>query len=106
MLPGAFDHLGSGILSHNSISNIKQDGFTDEDAHTDGSFQALYSMLRINFDYTKEDAFEQAKDLFKNHKITASTKNNLKWLEQDPITKQMISKTGKRKVHLLDLSNI
>lgn len=106
MVPGGFDHLGSGILSHNSISNIKADGFTDEDAHTDGSFQALYSMLRINFDYTKEDAFEKAKDLFKNHKITASTKNNLKWLEQDPVTKQLVTKTGKRKVHLLDLSNI
>ncbi len=53
MMPNRFMDYESGILSHKSISNlveVKKDNSSnefksvvDENAHTDGSFQSLYS---------------------------------------------------------------
>jgi hypothetical protein len=105
MLPNAFDHLGSGILSHNSISNIQSNGLTDENAHTDGSFEALYSMLRINFDYEPDAALEKAASLMRSRLVRATTKQPLRWLEKNEAG-EMVERSGKRTVYLLDVSDI
>ena len=106
MLPTAFDNLGSGILSHNSISNIGADGFTDEDAHSDGSFLSLYALLRLYFDYAPAAAREKAIWLMKNRLVKATTKAALQWHETDPVTKRVTDHTGSRVVYLLDLDGV
>ncbi|MGN6533916.1 MAG: peptidoglycan recognition protein family protein [Ginsengibacter sp.] len=76
MRPDNFDADVKGILSHNCVSNlITVNGKTviDEDAHTDGSFQALYSWLRIMQSNEMNDAFTNAKNLVTNNKVTATT---------------------------------
>ncbi len=76
MRPDNFDADVKGILSHNSVSNlITVNGKTviDEDAHTDGSFQALYSWLRIMQSNEMNDAFTNAKNLVTNNKVTVTT---------------------------------
>jgi hypothetical protein len=60
MQPDNFDSSVSGILSHNSITNLITVGgktVIDEDAHTDGSFQALYTWLRIMQSSEVNDAY-------------------------------------------------
>ena len=76
MQPGNFDADVKGILSHNSVSNlITVNGKTviDEDAHTDGSFQALYSWLRIMQSNEMNEAYTNAKNLVTNNKLTVTT---------------------------------
>jgi hypothetical protein len=76
MRPDNFDADLKGILSHNSVSNlITVNGKTviDEDAHTDGSFQALYSWLRIMQSNEMNDALTNAKSLVTNNVVTVTT---------------------------------
>jgi hypothetical protein len=76
MRPDNFDADVKGILSHNSVSNlITVNGKTviDEDAHTDGSFQALYSWLRIMQSNEMNDAFSNTKSLLTNNMVKVAT---------------------------------
>jgi hypothetical protein len=64
--------LKSGILSHDCISTLATLKGTsqivvNEDAHTDGSFQSLYSFLRITEAMDRDKAFETAKNLLLNN---------------------------------------
>ncbi len=76
MRPGTFGGSVTGILSHNSVSNVSSVGgkdVIDEDSHTDGSFQALYTWLRIMQSYDVNDAYTNARDLVTNHVVKATT---------------------------------
>ena len=88
----------TGILSHASLSNVISNRLIDEDAHTDGSFQALYSWLRIAKGFSKDDAYAKCKDLLSNHMLKVKTKQNVKWKDNG-------EQTGQRKIYLLNLSN-
>ncbi|WP_162903095.1 papain-like cysteine protease family protein [Taibaiella koreensis] len=56
----------SGILSHNSLYA----------GHSDGSFQTLYTWLRLEKGKTDTKAFDLCKSLMKDHFIIASLKTN------------------------------
>ena len=76
MRPDNFDASVKGILSHNSVSNlitVNNKTVIDEDLHTDGSFQALYSWLRIMQSVEMNDAYSNAKDLVENGMVKVST---------------------------------
>lgn len=62
-----------GIFSHASISSITKDK-PDNDAHSDGSFLALYSWLRIARRFKEEEAYSLARKLVKTHHFFARTK--------------------------------
>lgn len=104
MDPSRFKDFESGIVSHSVINSVKSNGFIDENAHPDGSFQALYCWLRQRFEAGK--SFEKAKELMKNNMIAMRTKTNLKWYEKDKATGIMVEKPGKRKIYLLDLNGL
>jgi hypothetical protein len=55
-----------GIISHNAT-------YTN---HPDGSFQALYTWLRIEKGKTGQQAYDLCKSLMKNHWIRARPKSN------------------------------
>ncbi|WP_118953317.1 papain-like cysteine protease family protein [Taibaiella helva] len=63
----------SGILSHNALYN----------GHSDGSFLALYTWLRLAKGKSDTKAFDLCKDLMKNHFIIAS-------LKTDPYDKKIV----------------
>jgi hypothetical protein len=103
MDPGHFTNFESGILSHSVVNSIDKYGYIDEDAHPDGAFQTLYCLLRQK-NHEPDEAFEKAKDLFKNSMITMRTKTNVKWREkQDGV---VVEKNGKRNIYLLDLDGL
>jgi subtilisin family serine protease len=95
MVPSRF-LMTTGILSHGSVSNLKKDRFIDENAHTDGSFQALYSWLRIAKNYSNKDAFVKAKDLLHSPPVVVKTKNKVHWIDDGV-------RTGKRNIYLLNI---
>ena len=76
MTPTNFDISVTGILSHNSVSNlitVNSKTVIDEELHTDGSFQALYTWLRIMQSNSVNDAFNNAQSLVTNNVVTVNT---------------------------------
>jgi len=104
MDPSRFKDFESGIVSHSVINSVKSNGFIDENAHPDGSFQALYCWLRQRFE--PAESFEKAKELMKNKMVVMRTKTNVKWYEKNKDTGVMEEKPGKRKIYLLDLNGL
>jgi len=111
MRPDNFDSDVKGILSHNSVSNlITVNGKTviDEDAHTDGSFQALYSWLRIMQSNQMSDAFTNAKNLITNNKVTVTTAQSYEGYNKPKGSAVYVpySAQAKRNVFLIDIETM
>jgi hypothetical protein len=110
------DNFTSGICSHNSVSSLIQvkaaDGSSktvlDEDAHTDGSFQALYTWLRIDRGLQPDDAYAKAKELLRNNMIKAVTKNAYEGYHWDKASnsRQPYSASQRRNIHLVNVTGI
>lgn len=111
MRPDNFGADVKGILSHNSVSNlITVNGKTviDEDAHTDGSFQALYSWLRIMQSNEMNDAFSNAKNLVTNNVITVTTVQSYEGYNKPQGSPGYVpySALSARKVFLIDIETM
>ncbi len=111
MKPDTFDASVKGIFSHNSVSNLATDSgktFVDEDAHTDGSFQALYSWLRIMQSVEMNDAFSNAKDLVKNNMIKVTTSQQYEGYNKPngSSTFVLYSALSNRNVFLIDIEKM
>jgi N-acetylmuramoyl-L-alanine amidase len=105
----------SGILSHNSVSNLLQvneNGKTktvvDENAHSDGSFLALYTWLRIAISCSQDDAYTKTKELLRNHMLRAITNQTFEGYVFDKSINNWkpYSAAQKRHIHLVDVSGI
>ena len=111
MKPETFDESVSGIFSHNSVSNLITVGgktVIDEDAHTDGSFQALYTWLRIMQSYEMNDAYTNAKDLVTNNVVRASTIRQYEGYHKQIGTANYVPYSGlsNRKIFLIDIETM
>jgi phage-related protein len=109
--PENFDESVSGIFSHNSVSNLIIVGgktVIDEEAHTDGSFQALYTWLRIMQSYEMNDAFTNAKDLVTNNVVRASTGQQYEGYHIQTGTSNYVPYSGlsNRKIFLIDIETM
>lgn len=98
MLPSRF-LTTTGILSHASVSNLKKGRYMNENAHSDGSFQALYTWLRIAKEFSEADAFNKAIALLRLPPVVVKTKNKVHWRDNG-------EKTGKRNIYLLNLQTV
>jgi hypothetical protein len=112
MRPDNFDVSVKGILSHNSVSNlitVNNKTVIDEDLHTDGSFQALYSWLRIMQSVEMNDAYSNAKDLVTNNMVKVTTNQQYEGYHHFPkgsSTYVPYSGLSKRSVFLLDIEKM
>lgn len=111
MRPDNFDASVKGVLSHNSVSNlINVNGKTviDEDLHTDGSFQALYSWLRIMQSIEMNDAFSNAKDLVENNMVKVVTTQQYEGYNKPKGSSvyTLYSHLSKRSVFLIDIETM
>jgi subtilisin family serine protease len=75
----------NGLFSHDSVSTLTQikvekvlKTVIDEDSHTDGSFQALYTWLRLQKNLTSDNAFDTALQLLNNDAQGKRNKNIIK----------------------------
>ena len=111
MRPDNFDTSVKGILSHNSVSNlitVNNKTVIDEDLHTDGSFQALYSWLRIMQSIEMNDAYSNAKDLVENKMVKVSTTQQYEGynIPKGSSVHTLYSQLSKRSVFLLDIEKM
>jgi hypothetical protein len=103
--------LKSGILSHDCIStltsikvNENSQIVVNEDAHTDGSFQSLYSFLRISKAMDRDNAFETAKNLLLNNTIQVKTIKSYEGYNKNLTNRY--SGLSKRPVFIINISGI
>lgn len=118
MIPATFGEYETGLLSHHSISNkitIMIPGTStrrtviDANAHPDGSFQSLYTWLRIARNYDSQTAFDKAKDLMKNNVVRVRTKNTYEsWVKPKPPGSQwrLYAAAQKHNIYLLDIESV
>lgn len=109
--PATFDASVKGIFSHNSVSNLATENgktFVDEDAHTDGSFQALYSWLRIMQSLEMSDAFSNAKDLVTNNMVKVTTSQQYEGYNKPngSSTYVLYSAVSTRNIFLIDIEKM
>jgi len=107
--------FSSGILSHNSVSNLVEvksgtasKMVIDENAHSDGSFLSLYTWLRISLALSAEEAYTKAKELLRNNMFRAVTAHAFEGYVREKNTGNWkpFSAARKRNIHLLDLTGI
>jgi hypothetical protein len=107
--------FSSGILSHNSVSNLVEVNISgqtktviDENAHSDGSFQALYTWLRIAVSCSQDDAYAKAKELLRNNMFRAVTNSSFEGYVYDKSISNWkpYSLAQKRNIHLVDVKDI
>lgn len=116
MTPDNFDVTATGILSHNSVSSLitvpvaggGNQTVIDEDSHTDGSFQALYTWLRIMQSNDVDTAYTNAKDLVNNKVITVTTVQQYEGYNKPKGSSTYVhySNSAARKVFLLDIETM
>ncbi len=107
--------FSSGIVSHNGVSNLTSidlgngpQTVVDENAHSDGSFQSLYTWLRISKALSQDDAYAKAKELLRNNMLTVRTSQSYEGYTKDKKTNvwNLYSASQKRNIHLIDVSGV
>ncbi len=105
--------LGSGIVSHNSVSNLVDIGngsktVLDVNAHSDGSFQSLYTWLRIGKSMAQDDAFAKTKELLRNNMLTVKTSQAYEGYRYDKDAKAWVSYSPAQRwnIHIVDVSGV
>jgi hypothetical protein len=80
----------------------------DEDAHTDGSFQALYSWLRIMQSVEMNDAYTNAKNLVTNNMVKVTTSQSYEGYNKPKGSSVYVpySALAKRSVFLIDIETM
>ena len=111
LTPATFPAPATGIFSHNSVSDLMTvSGKTvvDEDLHTDGSFQALYTWLRIMQSNDAATALQNAKDLVSKKPVTAHTIQAYEGYNKPKGTTTFVPYSGssKRPVFLIDIETM
>jgi hypothetical protein len=112
LAPGTLDASVTGILSHNSVSNVATlpggQEVIDEDSHTDGSFQALYTWLRIMQSNEMNDAYTNARDLVTNHVVKVLTIQSYQGYNRPNANGPFVlySEAARRHVFLIDVESM